>query len=307
MLATATLSPPRRPPTDLSAQPPLPPEPHRIALVLGSGGVRGAAAIGIADALERHGVRPDLVVGCSSGAYFGALIAMQMDARQALALATTMWTPEVTQQRRWLAWAQLVAPKLTGFNADFALRDNRLIAKRLRAVFGDLRIEQLPTPLRVVATDAATGKRVVLQSGSVADALLASMAVPFLFPSVAWDGRRLVDGVISSPLPVSVANDADVSLALGFEGAMPRRPDCAKRLVAQASTALINNLMRAQLDAARAHGQHIIELSLKLPRRVGLWETRAIPLACEAGREATTECLPRLRQALQVGPTRYAA
>ena len=102
------------------------------------------------------------------------------------------------------------------------------------------------------------------------------MAVPFIFPSVEVDSRGLVDGVISDPLPVDAAQDADLVIALGFDGAMPRRIDRASRLAAQATTSLINILMHARLAAARARGQRIV--SLELERKVGLWETAGIAL-----------------------------
>ncbi|WP_326541639.1 patatin-like phospholipase family protein [Pseudorhodoferax sp.] len=274
-------------------------QPPRIALVLGSGGVRSIAAIGAVDRLAREGIRPDLVVGCSSGALFGATIAMGMNAREALETATGLWSSELTQQKRWRALPQLIAPKWAGFDADFSLRDNRLIAQRLRSAFGTRQLQELALPLRVVATDAATGQRVVLTEGSVVDALLASMAVPFIFPSVEIGGRRLVDGVVSDPLPVGVASDAQLVIALGFDGAMPRRPNCAKRLAAQATTAMINNLMHARLAAARASGQQIVSLQLALERRVGLWETGAMPVLCEAGRRAAEASLPALWAALE--------
>lgn len=266
----------------------------RVALVLGSGGVRSIAAVGIVDRLAVEGIRPDLVVGCSSGALFGATIAMGMPADKALQAATELWSAELTQQPRWRSYPQIVAPRLAGFDADFALRDNRLIAERLEHAFGDLRLEGLRTPLRVAATDASTGQAVVLTQGRVTEALLASMAVPFIFPSVEVDGRRLVDGVISDPLPVDAARDADLVIALGFEGAMPRRVDRASRLAAQATTSLINNLMQARLAAARARGQRIVNLELGLDRKVGLWETAALPYLFEAGRRAAALQLPRI-------------
>ena len=67
--------------------------PH-LALVLGSGGVRSVAALGIADVLVNAGLRPDLVVGCSSGALFGACIAMGMTGEQGLAAATRLWSAD---------------------------------------------------------------------------------------------------------------------------------------------------------------------------------------------------------------------
>ncbi|MBE7416588.1 MAG: patatin-like phospholipase family protein [Ideonella sp.] len=264
---------------DASARP-------RIGLVLGSGGVRSIAALGVAEVLDAEGIRPDLIVGCSSGALFGATLALGLSGREALEVATSLWSADLTRQHRWRAYAQLLAPRWFGFDAGFALRDDRRIAQRLRQAFGERRLEELPLPLRVVATEAASGERVVLRRGALVPALRASIAVPLVFPGVEVDGRRLVDGVMSDPLPVAVAADAALVLTLGFKGVMPRRVDRASRLVAQASTALINNLQQARIDAARHAGQRLLEIELGLDRHVGLWETRAMPYLFEAGRRA---------------------
>lgn len=271
----------------------------RLALVLGSGGVRSVAAIGIAERLLLEGIRPELVVGCSSGALFGAAIATGLPARDALRTATELWSAELTQQRRWRAYLQLLAPRLAGFDIDFSLRDDGLIAQRIQRAFGGRQVQDLPVPLRVVATDAATGNSVVLDSGCLVQALRASLAVPFIFSSVEIDGRRLVDGVISDPLPIRVADAAQVVIALGFRGAMPRRIDRASRLVVQASTALVNNLMQARIEAARQSGQHVIHIELPQDRRIGLWDTQAMPYLFEAGRKATAARMPEIRAALR--------
>ncbi|MDI1338464.1 patatin-like phospholipase family protein [Polaromonas sp.] len=275
------------------------PRGHRLALVLGSGGVRSIAALGIAQRLAQEGLRPDLIAGCSSGALFGAQIAMGLQGDQALRAATSLWSAELTQQRRWRAYVQILAPRLAGFGTGFALRDDRLIAERIARAFGDAQLERLETPLRVSATDAASGRPVVLTHGSVVDALRASMAVPVIFPSVEIAGRRLVDGVLSDPLPFSAATDAQVVVALGFNGAMPRRVDRLSRLVAQTSTTLINNLMQARMDAARAAGQAVIGLELGLDRHVGLWDTAAMPYLFEAGRRAVQARLTDIFAALE--------
>lgn len=270
----------------------------RVALVLGSGGVRSVAAVGIAEVLAAEGIRPDLIVGCSSGALFGATLALGMSSREALVTATSLWSAELTQQHRWRAYAQLLAPRWFGFDAGFALRDDRCIEQRISRAFGDRRLEDLPTPLRVVATDARSGERVVLRHGALTQALRASIAVPLIFPSVEVEGRRLVDGVVSDPLPVAVASDAAVVLTLGFKGTMPRRIDRASRLVAQTSTALINNLQQARVEAARGAGQRVFEIELGLDRHVGLWETRAMPYLFEVGRQAARAQLEQIRALL---------
>jgi NTE family protein len=266
----------------------------RLALVLGSGGVRSIAGVGIAAVLAEAGIRPDLVVGCSSGALFGATVAMGMSSEAALASATTLWSAEITEQRRWRAYAQLLSPRWAGFGDDFAMRDDTLIARRIQAAFGTTQLQDLPTPLRVAATDAATGAGVVLSSGSLVQALRASMAVPFIFPAIAFEGRRLVDGVMSDPLPIAAAWDADVVVTLGLQGAFPRRVDRASRLVAQSTTTLINNLQDARLALARAGGRAMVCIELDLERRVGLWETAAMPYLVDAGRRAATAQLPHV-------------
>lgn len=287
--------------------PPRSPSAPRLALVVGSGGVRSIAAVGVVDRLAREGIAPDLIVGCSSGALFGACIAMGMTRDTALRSATTLWSAELTQQRRWRAYLQLLVPRLAGFGPGFALRDDRLIAQRINHAFGDMRLEDLRTPLRVAATDAATGAPVVLARGRLVQALRASMAVPFIFPSVEVGGQRLVDGVISDPLPLSAAGDARAVIALGFEGAMPRRVDRPSRLVAQASTSLINNLMHSRTAAAHAAGQRVVQLGLELDRHVGLWETGAMPYLVDAGYRAAEAHLPQILALLDRAPQRSAA
>lgn len=280
--------------------------PRRLALVLGSGGVRSVAALGITDVLASEGLRPDLLVGCSSGAIFAATIAMGLSSKDSLALATRLWSADLTQQKRWKAYAQLIAPKLFGFDAGFSLRDAHAIRSRIREAFGAQLLQDLPTPLRVVTTETATGNCVVLSRGRISEALRASVALPFIFPSVEIDGRRLSDGVLSNPLPVSVANDASVVLALGFEGMMPRRIDRPSRLFAQVSTSMINNLQRTHLLAAEAAGQRVLSMELELDRRIGLWETAAMPRIFEAGRKAALHYLPQIRT-LVGGNTQQAA
>ncbi len=262
----------------------------RLALVLGSGGVRSAAALGLTEVLAREGVSPDLIVGCSSGALYGAAIATGMSHATAL----TLWSPDLTEQRRWRAYAELLAPRLFGFGAHFSLRDAGLISSRIRGGFGGWRLESLPTALRVVTTDAATGECIVLSRGSLADALCASIALPFVFPSVAIDGRRLSDGVLCNPLPISVASDARATIALGFRGVMPRRVDRPGRLLAQVSTTMINNLQDSHLRAARAAGQRVLSIELDLDARIGLWQASAIPRIYEAGRRAAQTRLPEI-------------
>ena len=279
----------------------------RFALVLGSGGVRSIAALGMVEVLAREGLVPDLVVGCSAGAMFGALIAAGHSADEAVRIATTLWSPEVTRKRRWRAIPQMLWPRLGRFDADFALRDDGPVMQRLEHAFGDTRIENLRIALRVTTTDAATGERVVLREGSLVTALRASIALPFMFAPVHLGGRRLIDGFVADPLPVSAAFDAQAVLALGFASPMPYRVDGPSRMLAQVSSALTNNLMQARLAEAQASGARLLSIVPKLERRVGLFDTQAMPYLVDAGRRATEAALPGILALLQRAPQLAAA
>lgn len=272
----------------------------QLALVLGSGGVRSVAALGIADVLHESGFSPDVIAGCSSGALFGACIAMGWTGREGLAAATRLWSAELTEKKRWRAYLEMVAPKLAGFGPDFSLRDAGLIRERIEFAFHDARLEDLPVPLRIATTVAATGAPFMIDHGRVSDAVRASMALPFLFPSVEFQGRRLTDGVLSNPLPLSLVRDARCAITVGFRGALPRRVDRASRLVAQVTTTMINNLQQTHVRAAEEAGTRMFHFELDIDRRIGLWETAAMPRIFEIGRSAAYEQLPAIRRLMEL-------
>lgn len=266
----------------------------KIAVVLGSGGVRSIAALGMVEVLAREGVAPDLIVGCSAGALFGALISLGHASSEAVEIATSLWTAKVTKQRRWRAIPKMVWPRLGRFDADFAMRDDRLILARLRTAFGDTRMENLRLPLRVTATDAATGDAIVIRQGVLVDALRASIAMPFMFAPQLIEGRRVIDGFVSDPLPVSAASDACAVIALGFDAPMPFSVNGPSRLLAQVTSSMTNNLMHARLAAAQAGGMCLVRVTPQLQRRVGLFDTEAMPYLVEEGRRATEAMLPKI-------------
>ena len=128
-----------------------------------------------------------------------------------------------------------------------------------------------------------------------------------MFKPMHIDGRRMIDGFISDPLPVSAADDAQSVLALGFMSPMPRRIDIPSRLLAQTTSAMTNNLMHARLATARANGMRLVEIFPKLERRVGLFDTGAMSYLVQAGRRATEEMLPEIGALLDQTPRLVAA
>ena len=177
----------------------------RVALVIGSGSVKCAAALGLMKVLERENIAVDMVVGCSGGAIYAALIALGWPVEKATEATLRMWTREVTGKRNVRAILQLVLPRSFKFDESFGLIDASLLDRRLRAGFDGATFAQTRIPLFVTATDLYNGEQVVMSEGSVAEAVRASISIPYIFPPHKIDDRFLVDGYLSDPLPIGVA------------------------------------------------------------------------------------------------------
>ncbi|MEU9781670.1 patatin-like phospholipase family protein [Streptomyces phaeochromogenes] len=210
-----------------------------MAVVVGAGGVLGAAHVGAGYALEERGFVPDMIVGTSVGALIGAIAAAHPE-------GSAPWLDRVwTQLRRREVYPLGYLSSRVSIFTDRGLR--RLIA---RAGLPS-RIEQLPVPFTAVAMDLGSGVPALLDHGDLESALLASAAVPGILPPVDREGRTLVDGGVIAYVPVLAALQAGaasvVVLATGPESsplppAVPRRR--ASAIAARAGLLLI----RHQID-----------------------------------------------------------
>lgn len=278
----------------------------RIALVIGSGSIKCAAAIGIQKALTRAGIALDMVVGCSAGAIYAATIAAGHQADTAASMARRLWTKEVASKRNRRALLHILAPRWSGFRADtFGLRDDKLILQRLREAFGTTTIESLPIRLHITATDFSNGEQVVLSSGSVVDAVRASIALPFAFAPARIGGKLLTDGYLSDPMPVGVAvrHGADVIIAAGFESPYQSSITSAGRFAFQLSAIMSNNLLKSNFAFhSLAHHGEVIPIIPHFAERVRLFDSDMIPYVIDVGERAAEEQLPYLKELLGMAP-----
>jgi len=164
---------------------------QRIGLALGGGGARGFAHLGVLSALEEAAIPCDAISGTSIGAAVAAGIACGLP-------------PEAVAAAVESAGRYAAIPNPMPLHSVFT---STFVERQLRRQFGDLRIEDLATPLGVVAVDLHTGEEVVFTSGDLVPALMASMAVPGIFTPVRYQGRVLVDGAVRSPVPVRACRD----------------------------------------------------------------------------------------------------
>ena len=157
----------------------------KLALALGSGSLHGHALVGVMRAFEAAGVRPDLIVGTSVGAIVGALWASGLDSEAIgrAAARITLW------HNARLAW-----PKRGLFS-------NRGLQETIRELTGGRPIESWPMRFAAVASDQATGERIVIDRGDAGMAVAASASMPVLCEPVAWNDRIFYKGCMLSGMP----------------------------------------------------------------------------------------------------------
>jgi len=176
----------------------------KIGLALGAGAARGWTHIGIIEALEKLGVKIDVVAGCSIGAYVGAAYASgKLDELKEWACSLSDWQVlalmGVGLRRGGIASGQKVFDKLAN---DFCVAN----------------YEDMLKPFSSVATDLYTGREVVFNSGPISDTIQASCAIPGLFAPVPHGDRWLVDGAVVNPVPVNLCRQlgADFVIAVNL-------------------------------------------------------------------------------------------
>lgn len=174
-----------------------------VALVLGSGGARGLAHIGVIEVLCERGYRIEAIAGSSMGALVGGIHA----------------AGRLREYREWAcALEKLDVLRLVdwSFSPSGFIRGDRVIGA-LRGLVGDALIENLPVAYTAVATDIDLEREVWISRGPLFDAIRASIAIPSLFTPVRRDGHTLVDGGLLNPLPVSAVLHAITDLTLAVD------------------------------------------------------------------------------------------
>jgi NTE family protein len=214
----------------------------KVGLVLSGGAARGLAHIGVLKALEEQGIKIDAIAGTSMGAVVGGLyasgykidelekLALNIDWQQALSDAPPR--EDVPFRRKQDDRDFLVKQQLS-FRDDGSLglplgviqgQNLALLLESLLAHTSDTRdFDKLPIPFRAVATDIANGEKVVFRKGHLPQVIHASMSIPAVFAPVELDGRLLVDGGMTDNIPLDVAREMGVDVAIVVDIGTPLR------------------------------------------------------------------------------------
>ena len=319
LLASSTLPVAQAASSEAAATPAHP----RICLVLSGGGARGAAHVGVLRVLEEYRVPVHCIAGTSMGSLVGAAYATgttlpEMDVilssistellfkeeppRQELAMRrksddySILFTPEVGLSKGEVKVGKGI---VTGVQLETVLR-------QLSKTKGYQHFDRLPIPYRAVATDLVTGQAVVFKEGELANVMRASMSVPGAVAPAEFNGMMLVDGMLTSNLPVQTAREmgADVIIAVNVGTPLLKREQLNGILGVSGQMLSILTEQNVQASLASLQPQDIL-----ISPELGDYSTGdfdALPQIAPLGEAATRKMAERLRL-LALPPAEYAA
>ena len=306
------------------ADEPAAPQPRpKICLVLSGGGARGGAHLGVIQALEKLRIPVDCIAGTSMGAIVGGLYAAGMTSddleaqmnRRAIQEDMGDITPrsrltykEKQDQLKYLlrvefgyADGHYIFPQgIVNGNAPGRILNVLTLAQEPGTDF-----DKLPIPFRAVATDIETGDMVVLDHGSLSDAIRASLSIPGLYPPVRIDGHLLVDGGLSRNLPVDVARKmgADVVIAVNIGTPLAKGDQLTDVISVSLQVVKLYNIQNVK-DSIATLTSHDVLVQPDLGD-IGATDFTRMGEAIEAGEQQAYEQLSKLTD-LQLSPDAYA-
>ncbi|MES2820905.1 MAG: patatin-like phospholipase family protein [Pseudomonadota bacterium] len=216
----------------------------RICLVLSGGGARGAAHVGVLRVLEEYRVPIDCIAGTSMGALVGASFATGTSLKEMDLLLNNISTEllfkenpprqEQAMRRKQDDYSILFTPEVGLKNGQILVGKGLVTGVQLETMLRQLskakgfyRFDELPIPFRAVATDLVSGKAVVFREGELANVMRASMSVPGAVAPAEFEGMLLVDGMLTSNLPVQTAREmgADIIIAVNVGTPLLKREE----------------------------------------------------------------------------------
>lgn len=261
----------------------------KLTLVLGGGASKGFAHLGVIKALEQNGINIDYIVGNSMGAIIGGLYACGKDCNYLLNLAS-----------------QLTRKKIVDFNLfNLLYKDSILSGKKLKNLLtkeiGETLHQQTKIPFVAVATIIEEGKLVVLKDGKVLDSIMASSAIPGVYPSVDKNGKQLCDGGLLNNLPEDVARKLTpnhIILSVDVIGNYKKQTESCKCKIIEST---INSITLMQTEIVRLkNNDSDLKISITQPDVAQMsFNRQSIKKSIKYGEDAMINNLEKLKKLLQ--------
>lgn len=271
----------------------------KVGLALSGGAARGLAHVGVISVLHKEGIPIDMIAGTSSGAIMGAVYARHRD---------TDLMKKYALDPKWKKRAPMIDPSFpkTGF-----IKGKKLESLLASFLGGNIEFKDLQIPFTCVATDIHTGEEIIMNSGSVTGALRASISIPGIFTLIKHEGRYLVDGGLTTPVPVEVVRQmgADFIIAVNVN------PDVSGRMEKTAShpkkVQKAPNIFQVLIQSIYITTYSLAKSSLETAdvviepdtADISAGEFSKTPELIDLGERAAAEALPEIK--IKLGEVRY--
>ena len=251
-----------------------------VALVLGSGGARGYAHIGVLEVLEQQGIRPDFIVGTSAGSIVGSIYASGKSAAEMREIALKLKANDVRE----------LNVSLKGF------LDGKKVEDYVNEQVHNMPLQKMKIPMYVVATELKDGTKTVFNHGNTGQAVRASASIPSMFVPTKIRNIEYVDGGLVSPVPVEVARDlgADIVIAVDIL-AQPIHTETTN------VWGLFNqniNIMQGRLAEEELKDPDIV-IQPDLREKAHIFDVKGREMTMQAGVDAAKEKLANIQGAIQ--------
>ncbi|NDV26936.1 patatin-like phospholipase family protein [Desulfovibrio sp. JC010] len=267
------------------------PERPSVALIIGSEGIKSFAALPFIEYLQSENINIDLVIGVSGGALLAGFMGAGYDLKQIQEVFSKTVDPRFYTDVDYNSVLEIASNGMGKFTAESGILKTDCLRRTYETLFKKTDISELSPKTLITTTDLETGKPVILEEGNLAQAIYASSAIYPLMPPGNVDGRRLIDGAFSSPVPIMecVKRQIDIIIAIYFDDACNPEPDSFVSSYFNTSRIFKRSILTSQLPLSiDLHHHEIIPVYIKHPRPIELWEVKKLTEIVHAGKVAFT-------------------
>jgi NTE family protein len=259
----------------------------RVALVLGGGGARTIAQIGVIEVLKENNIPIDMIVGTSGGSVIGALYADKPDPENLKKIGLNFKKSDILK----LSLKDAIEGT-TSLRGGF---DGSVGEKFLEQTLTSREFKELKIPLIAIATDIKSGKTVAIRSGKIAPAVRASCSIPGLFSPVEMYGMTLVDGGVTAPLAVDEAKKYDPEIIIAVDVSMPLKEEKIRNMFELAHRAA--NISYIELTDLNGRSADIL-IKPQIDD-VGIFDDHKNQELYLSGRKSAEKLIPKIKSILR--------
>lgn len=260
----------------------------KIGVAFGAGGARGLANVGVVNVLKSEEINIDMVAGSSMGSFIAACVALDID------------LDEVMSDYKDIKKRQVLSKLYDFHNPTISLVRGKKAFGNFKKYLGNAKFSDTNIPLKIIATDLSSGEEVIIDKGSIFEAVCASCSVPGIFPPVVIKNKYLIDGGIVNPTPVNRVEEMGADVVIGVDlimktSSIVRKPKLMETLLR--SYEIIRSIsVKYHLEKTN---KDVIMLYPKMRNVIESFKFHDLNSFIESGEEAAIDALPEIKRRIE--------